>query len=34
MTREEEPCLVCGAPINASGEGHDEGCPVAGEEQA
>ncbi len=20
------PCLICGAPINKKGEGHDEGC--------
>ena len=23
-----EPCLVCGAPVNEGGAGHDEGCPV------
>ena len=21
-----EPCLICGAPINSNGEGHDDGC--------
>jgi len=20
------PCLICGAPINSAGDGHDEGC--------
>lgn len=20
------PCLICGAPINSEGEGHDPGC--------
>ena len=22
----DEPCILCGAPVNSRGEGHDEGC--------
>lgn len=24
--RDGKPCLICGAPINAAGDGHDDGC--------
>jgi len=26
---EEPPCIVCGAPIDATGAGHEDGCMVA-----
>lgn len=25
-----EPCLVCGAPLDAQGRGHDDGCACLG----
>ena len=29
QAKHDEPCIACGAPLDALGRGHDDGCTAA-----